>query len=148
MSVQNTFCKIGFRWLCAGTVKKKKKFSVQLMLLYSIWQHSTSLCHGCLHKENKLQYLSVTEPSFHFSFILTLPSQYIFLLLVFVVRHRNLFVANSEIHDAKTRFNHNLHLPTTKLTLVQKGVFYSGSKMYNLLPPYIKSEKMILINLK
>jgi hypothetical protein len=30
-------------------------------------------------------------------------------------------------------------LPTTKLTLVQKGVFYSGSKIYNLLPPYIKS---------
>ena len=33
----------------------------------------------------------------------------------------------------------SLHLPTTKLTLVQKGVFYSGNKIYNLLPPYIKS---------
>ena len=48
-------------------------------------------------------------------------------------------MANSEIHDINTRFNHNIHLPTTKLTLVQKGVFYSGSKIYNLLPSYIKS---------
>ena len=61
--------------------------------------------------------------------ILTLPSQYIFSLLVFMVRHRNLFVANSEIHNINTRFNQNLHLPTTKLTLVQKAVFYSGSKI-------------------
>jgi hypothetical protein len=36
------------------------------------------------------------------------------------------------------RFNHNLHLPSTNLTLVQKGVVYSGSKIYNHLPINIK----------
>jgi hypothetical protein len=36
------------------------------------------------------------------------------------------------------RFNHNLHLPSTNFTLVQKGVLYSGSKIYNLLPLNIK----------
>jgi len=71
--------------------------------------------------------------------ILTLPSQYIFSLLVFVAKNRDLFLSNSEIHDINTRNNYNLHLPTTNLTLVQKGVLYSGSKIYNHLPYHIKA---------
>ena len=61
--------------------------------------------------------------------ILTLPSQYILSLLVFVAKNRDLFLSNSEIHDINTRNNYNLHVPTTNLTLVQKGVLYSGSKI-------------------
>ena len=71
--------------------------------------------------------------------ILTLSSQYIFSLLIFVAKHRDLFLSNSEIHDINTRFNYNLHLPTTNLTLVQKGVLYPGSRIYNYLPIHIKS---------
>ena len=70
--------------------------------------------------------------------ILSLPSQNIFSLLVFVNKNRVLFQSNSEIRDLNTRFNHNLHLPFTDLTLVQKGVLYSGSKIYNHLPSNIK----------
>ena len=70
--------------------------------------------------------------------ILTLSSQYIYSLLLFVIKHRDMFVSNSEIHDRNTRFNHDLHLPTTNLTLTQRGVFYSGSRIYNYLPSYIK----------
>jgi len=55
-------------------------------------------------------------------------------LLVFVNKNRGLFLSNSEIHDMNTHFNYNLHLPSTNLTLVQKGVLYSGSKIYNHLP--------------
>jgi hypothetical protein len=33
--------------------------------------------------------------------------------------------------------NYNLHLPTTYTTLVQKGVLYSGSRIYNHLPLHI-----------
>jgi len=69
----------------------------------------------------------------------TLPSQYIFSLLIFVAIHRDLFLSNSEIHDVNTRFNYNLYLPTTNLTLVQKGVLYSGSTIYNYLSIHIKS---------
>jgi len=47
-------------------------------------------------------------------------------------------VSHSEIHDINTRHNHNLHLPSTNLTLVQKGVLFSGSKIYNHLPLNIK----------
>ena len=70
--------------------------------------------------------------------ILTFPSQYIFSLLVFVAKHRDLFLSNSNIHNISTCYNDNLHLPTTNLTLVQKGVLYSGSEIYNNLPPHMK----------
>jgi hypothetical protein len=71
--------------------------------------------------------------------ILTLPSQYIFSLFTFVAKYRDLFLSNSEIHHINTRFNYKLHLPTTHLTLMQKGVLYAGSRIYNHLPICIKS---------
>jgi hypothetical protein len=63
--------------------------------------------------------------------ILSIPSQYIFSLLLFVNKNKGLFLSNSEIHDINTRYSYNLHLPTTNLTLEQKGVLYSGSRIYN-----------------
>ena len=81
--------------------------------------------------------------------MLSLPSQYIFSLLVFVNKNRGVFQTNSEIHDLNTHFNYNLHFSSTNLTLVQKGVLYSGSKIYNHLPSNIKilsiSIPMILV---
>ena len=71
--------------------------------------------------------------------ILSLPPQYIFSLLVFVIKNRDFLQSNSEIQNLNTRFNHNLHLPSTNLTLVQKRVLYSGSKIYNHLPSNIKA---------
>jgi hypothetical protein len=56
---------------------------------------------------------------------------YIHSLLVFVVKNGDLFSFNSEIHNLHTRFKNNLHLPSTNLTMVQKGVLYSGSKIFN-----------------
>ena len=70
--------------------------------------------------------------------ILPLPSQYIFSLLLFVVTNKELFLLNSQIHSIHTRHSDNLHLPQTGLTLVQKGVAYSGCKIYNHLPLHIK----------
>jgi hypothetical protein len=71
--------------------------------------------------------------------LLSLPSQYIFSLLVFVIKNRDFIQSNSGIHNLNTRFNHNLHLPSTNQTSVQKGVLYSGSKIYNQLPSNIKA---------
>jgi hypothetical protein len=79
---------------------------------------------------------------------LTLQSQYIFSLLVFVVKNRSYFTFNSDIHDINTRFNQNLNLPSTNLTLVQKGVFLSGSKIYNQLPLRIKMLYKDITNFK
>jgi hypothetical protein len=56
--------------------------------------------------------------------ILPLQSQYIFSLIVFVIKNKSYFTANSDIHDINTCYNHNLYLPSTNLTLVQKGVLW------------------------
>jgi hypothetical protein len=70
--------------------------------------------------------------------ILPFQSQYIFSLLLFVVKNRDYFIANTDIHDINTRYNYDLHLPSTNLSIVQKGVLFSGSKIYNHLPLNIK----------
>jgi exonuclease III len=70
--------------------------------------------------------------------ILPLQSQYIFSLLLFVINNKNYFIFNTDIHDINTRFNYNLHLPSTNLSIVQNGVLFSGSKIYNHLPSNIK----------
>jgi len=49
-----------------------------------------------------------------------------------------LFKSNSDIHHIGTRYNNDLHLPSTQLNLSQKGVYYSETKIYNHLPLSIK----------
>lgn len=70
--------------------------------------------------------------------ILTLYGQYIYSLLMFVVKSKEIFSPNSDVHDINTRYNLNLHFPSTNLKLVQRGVFYSGVKIFNHLPTSIK----------
>jgi hypothetical protein len=70
--------------------------------------------------------------------ILPLPLQYIFSILLFVITNKKLFQLNSQVHNIHNRYNDNLHLLSTGLTLVQKGVAYSGCKIYNHLPPQIE----------
>jgi hypothetical protein len=52
--------------------------------------------------------------------ILPLPSQYIFSLHLFSIKNKNYFTSNMDIHDINTRYNYNLHLPSTNLSIVQK----------------------------
>ena len=62
----------------------------------------------------------------------------IMIFMIFISKNRDLFISNSEIHSISTSFNFDLHLPSATLTLIQKGVFYSGSRIFNHLPPDIK----------
>ena len=70
--------------------------------------------------------------------ILTLYSQYIYSILMFVVKNKEIFTVNNEVHGINTRRKLDLHVPSVCLTGVQKGVYYSGVVMYNKLPNYIK----------
>jgi hypothetical protein len=72
---------------------------------------NTGRCDSCRELYKKLQ-------------ILPLPSHYIFSLLVFVNKKRSCFISNLEIRDINTRHTHNLNLPSTNPTLVQKGVLF------------------------
>jgi hypothetical protein len=66
--------------------------------------------------------------------ILTLYSQYIFSTLVFVIKHKDLFELNVEFHSINTYHKLDLHVPLVNLSKVQKGVYYSGIKLFNSLP--------------
>ena len=44
---------------------------------------------------------------------------------------------NSDIHSFNTIFNNDLHIPEN-LAVFKKGVWYSGTKVYNNLPPTLK----------
>ena len=72
--------------------------------------------------------------------ILPLPSQYTFSLLLFLNKNRNQFKINSDIHHYDTRQQSNFHQPSANLTKYQKGVYYQGVKVFNMLPTHIKIE--------
>ena len=71
-------------------------------------------------------------------YILPLQPQYIFSLLMFVVKNKDFFKMNSGVHSFNARFNHDLHIPIANLAVFQTGVCYSGIKIYNHLPPTLK----------
>jgi hypothetical protein len=73
--------------------------------------------------------------------------QYIFSVSVFVIKNIDKFVTNSDIHGIHTRQGLDLHYPTCKLTEVQKGVPFTGIRIFNSLPHSIKTRQRILINL-
>ena len=62
--------------------------------------------------------------------ILSLMSQYIITLLKFVSNNREQYFENSAIHNINTRHTSNLHLPRAYLNIYQKGVYYSGIKIF------------------
>jgi hypothetical protein len=70
--------------------------------------------------------------------ILPLMSQFIFTIMIFIIKHEHQFIVNSEIHNINTRQQSNLHQPAPNLTGFKHGIYYSGVKIYNNLPPHIK----------
>jgi len=58
-------------------------------------------------------------------------------LSMFVVESKSIFQLKSEMHGINIRQNLNLYQPQANLTLYQKGVYYSGVKIFNNLPPPI-----------
>jgi hypothetical protein len=58
---------------------------------------------------------------------------------MFLVKNTDIFIQNSDIHSIHHRQGLDLHYPTCKLTRVQKGVSYSGIRIFNNLPQNIKN---------
>ena len=65
-------------------------------------------------------------------------SQYIFPFLIFVVK-KELFILNFDFHHITTRYKNDFHLPSTLLTLFQRGIYYSEINIYTHLPSSIKN---------
>jgi hypothetical protein len=53
-------------------------------------------------------------------------------------KHRDLYESNSETHNINTRSSSDLHTTMANLTSFQKGSFYFGIKVFNLLPTSTK----------
>jgi hypothetical protein len=71
--------------------------------------------------------------------ILPLQSQYLLSVLPFVPENVDHFRLNLEIHGFRTKNKSNLHLPPSKLTVNQRGPYYSGIKAFSNLPTYVKN---------
>jgi hypothetical protein len=70
--------------------------------------------------------------------ILPLKSQYIYSVLLFVSKNWKLFTTNYKEHNLQTRHRNDLHLLISTLTLYQKGVYYTGIKLFHNLPQNLK----------
>jgi hypothetical protein len=70
--------------------------------------------------------------------ILLLPSQYILTIPLFVVKNKNLYKENLEVHNINTRQHCNLHQPLPSLVKYQKGIYCDGTEVFNCLPSYTK----------
>jgi len=68
-----------------------------------------------------------------------LQSQYTYSTLLVITKNKDQFFPNSHIHTINTRHNNNLFVPAANSTLYQKGVYYSGFKIFNHLPATIKN---------
>jgi len=66
--------------------------------------------------------------------ILSLTSQYMLSLLMFVVQNKNLFLTNNENHNLDTRQRKNLYLPQVNFTIYQKGSYYLRIKFSIIYP--------------
>jgi hypothetical protein len=72
--------------------------------------------------------------------ILPLKSQYIYSVLLFVLKNRKLFTTNYDTHNLQTRQSNNLYPPTSTLAVYQKGVYFTGIKLLKIY--HLKSKRL------
>jgi hypothetical protein len=66
--------------------------------------------------------------------ILPIPCVYLLSLITFVVNNCDKFLLNNSIYTIGTRNNDHFHVPVSHLLSYQRGVYYSGRKLFNVLP--------------
>ena len=72
--------------------------------------------------------------------ILPLQSQCILSLSLFEVKNIEEFISNSEVHFINTRHRSDLYPPSIRLSKYQKGVYYTGIKIFS----HLKISKIYL----
>ena len=55
-----------------------------------------------------------------------------------MINNRDYFKVNSELHNINARTESNLHQQISNLSAYQKGIYYSGIKVFSSLPSQIK----------
>lgn len=70
--------------------------------------------------------------------ILPLRAQYVYLLMMFVVKNRDKFALNNDYHDLLTRRRMDLHMNQVNLAVYGRGVSHMAVKVFNALPYNLK----------
>jgi hypothetical protein len=70
--------------------------------------------------------------------ILPLRSQYIYSLMIFVVKNREMFDTNKLLYEINTRHNMDIHVNQVNLAIYGKGVHHMAGRIYNALPDTLK----------
>jgi hypothetical protein len=73
--------------------------------------------------------------------ILPIPSVYLYSLMMFVVNNLDKFQLNNSVHGINTRSKEHLQSPVTHLSAYQRGVYYTGVRLFNRLPTNILTMK-------
>jgi hypothetical protein len=71
--------------------------------------------------------------------ILTLPCEYMFSSVNFIINNQDHLRNNSALHSVSTRSRHEFHRPVVKLSCFWKSAYYSVIKIFNKLPCGLKS---------
>jgi hypothetical protein len=61
--------------------------------------------------------------------------------MLFVVDNFYYFQTTSFVHGINTRYNNNLHLPSCRLSTIQRGTTFSAFKIFNKLQTRISGLK-------
>jgi cupin superfamily acireductone dioxygenase involved in methionine salvage len=61
--------------------------------------------------------------------------------MTFVVNNFGKFQTNNSVYMISTRRNDHLHIPITHLSSYQRGVYYSGVKLFKTMPSNISALK-------
>jgi hypothetical protein len=85
---------------------------------------------GMKHRES-------CRPAFTKLNILTLASQYILSLMIFMINNLEHFTFNYSVYKRSTRHGRNLHVPQSHLAMSQEGVHCMCIKFFNSLPDYL-----------
>jgi hypothetical protein len=70
--------------------------------------------------------------------ILPLRSQYIYSLMIFVIKNRGIFNTNSDWYEIDTRQNMNIHMYQVNLAKYGNGVYHMAVRINNGLPNKLK----------
>ena len=66
-----------------------------------------------------------------------LNSLYVYVLMLFVVKNLNIYQTNTSVHGVNTRQQNKLHIPSLRLTSIQRGVYCSNVIIFNRLLQHI-----------
>jgi hypothetical protein len=105
--------------------------SSQAEKVFKLQKRVIILIKGCSYRESCREHFKDMK-------VLPLRSQYIYSLIMFVIKNREKFGTNKDYYKINTRQYMNMHLNQVNLTKYGKGVYHMAVKIHNELPKNLK----------